>query len=303
VTPTATETRTITPTRSSTSTKTATATRTITNTPTLTPTRTTTSTWTVTRTPTATRPPTATRTFTATRTPTQTRTATSTRTETGTPTITRTATITRTRTPTIPLPPGPKITFFGIAYAYNVLVEPLPDPTDEGIPIFKVPNNFGFIIVVEARPGSSGKALSAFGTVDNQASGSDRADVQVRADRRLGNGSQAVCDLGPAPDPMGGVPGPEDIDLGSWQAVTDAINDFACRFDVHNTSATACTLDDLGNWAFASEDVVVQTRQFCTAPSIGREMAFPDGDTVLTVQLVDTGGNLGDEARLVLRVQ
>jgi hypothetical protein len=174
--------------------------------------------------------------------------------------------------------------------------------TVDGIPIYEVPNNFGFIIVVEGRPGSSGKPLSTFGTVDNQASGSSRADLQVRADRRLGNGSKTVCDLGPLPDPIGGVPGPEDIDLGSAQAVTDAINDFACRFDVHNTSATACTLDDLGNWAFASDEVVLQTRQFCTAPAIGREMAFPSGDTLLTVQLVDTGGNLGDEAKLVLRI-
>jgi len=176
------------------------------------------------------------------------------------------------------------------------------DTTIDGIPIFTRPNNFGFIIVVEGRPGSSGKALSTFGTVDNQASGISRADLQVRADRRLGNGSLAVCDLGPPPDPIGGVPGPEDIDLGSAQAVTNAINDFACRFDVHNTSTTACTLDDLGNYAFASEEVVTQTRQFCTAPAIGREMAFPQGDTLLTVQLVDTDGNLGDEARLVLRV-
>jgi hypothetical protein len=182
-----------------------------------------------------------------------------------------------------------------------VLVEP-DDTTIDGIPIFSRPNNFGFIIVVEGRPGSSGKPLSTFGTVDNQASGSSRADLQVRADRRLGNGSLTVCDLGPPPDPIGGVPGPDDIDLGAWQAVTDAINDFACRFDVHNTSAQACTLDDLGNYAFASEEVVVQTRQFCSAPAIGREMAFPDGDTLLTVQLADTGGNLGDQAKLILRV-
>jgi hypothetical protein len=183
-----------------------------------------------------------------------------------------------------------------------VIVEPLPDPTVDGVPIYAVPNNFGFIIVVEGRPGSSGKALSTFGTVDNQASGSSRADLQVLADRSLGNGSTAVCDVGPAPDPLGGVPGADPIDFGSSQTVTNAINDFACRFDVHNTSVTACTLDDLGNWAFASKEVVVQTRQFCTAPAIGREMAFPSGDTLLVVQLLDTAGNLGDQARLVLRV-
>jgi hypothetical protein len=182
-----------------------------------------------------------------------------------------------------------------------VVVQP-SGTTLDGIPIYERPNTFGFIIVVEGRPGSSKKTLSTYGTVDNQASGSSRADLQIRANQSLGNGSSAVCDLGPAPDPIGGVPGADPIDFGPSQPVTDAINDFACRFDMHNTSSTACTLDELGNFAFASEEVVVQTRQYCTAPAISRELAFPSGDTLLAVQLVDSAGNLGDEVRLVLRV-
>jgi hypothetical protein len=181
------------------------------------------------------------------------------------------------------------------------VVEPT-GTTAGGIPIYDRLTKFGFIVFVEGRPGASGQALSTFGTMDNEASGSDRAHLQIQADRALGNGSALVCDRGPLPDPIGGVPGVNPPDFGPSQAVTDLINDFACRFDFHPNSSQACTLDKLGNFAFASEEVVTQTRQYCTAPALGKELALLSGETLLSVQLVDAGGNIGDLAQLIIRV-
>jgi len=183
------------------------------------------------------------------------------------------------------------------------VVEP-SGTTAEGITIYERPTNFGFIIVVEGRPGASGRALSSYGTVDSPASGSSRANLQIMSSNSLGDGSTAVCDVGPYPEaPIGGVPGENPADFfGPSQAITDAINDFACRFDIHTSPDTACTVNALGNFAFASEEVVSQTRQFCNVPAVGAELAFPSGDTLLVVQLVDSGGNLGDQGKMILRV-
>lgn len=210
--------------------------------------------------------------------------------------------MTRTRTPTPPLPVGPKITFFGLATADNRVVTPT-ESNPEGIPIFDRPTRFGFLIVIEGRSGASGLPLSSYGLSGNEASAPARADVQVMASRSLGNGSAAVCDVGPLPDLIGGVPGfsPPNFDPAS-EAVTDAINDFACRFDLHTTPAQACTLDDLGNFAFAGEEVTTTTRQFCSVPAVGAELQFPSGETLLAVQLRDTGGNIGNRGQIIVRV-
>jgi len=172
-----------------------------------------------------------------------------------------------------------------------------------GTPIYERPTHFGFIILVEGHPGTSGKSLSDYGTAARAATGSSRASLQILASNALGDGSPAVCDVGPRPDePIGGVPAVNPIDFGASQQITDAINDFACRFDFHTGADTACTLDELGNFAFASKAVEPGTRQYCAVPAIGRELAFPSGDTTLTVQLVDSGGNVGNTATLILRI-
>jgi len=206
--------------------------------------------------------------------------------------------------PTATVPPGPEITFFGIARADNTLVEPAGTTVD-GIQIYERPTRFGFMIVVEARPGDSGKSLSSFGTINNPATGSSRSHLQILANNALGNGSTTVCDAGPLPDPIGGVPGVNPVDFGPSATITDAVNDFACRFDFHVPSAAGpggCTVDKLGNFSFASEEIVSGMRQYCSVPAVGRELAFPSGDTKLTVQLADSGSNLGKPAKIVLRI-
>ena len=212
---------------------------------------------------------------------------------------TPTLTPTPTQTPTPTLSVGPRVTFLGIVTADNRLIDPI-DTTSEGYPIYSRPVASGFLVVVEARRGTGGRPIGTFGTVDSPSSGSVRADLQILVSRPLGDGSAAVCDTGPFPDaPIGGVPGTDPLEFGPGQQVTDALNDLACRFDVHLTSARACTFDDLGNFSFAAAD---SERQFCTVPAIGIELRFPSGDTDVVARVLDTDDNVGSTARMVVRV-
>jgi hypothetical protein len=170
-----------------------------------------------------------------------------------------------------------------------------PDP----IPIYRRQFGFGFLVVVEGRPGSSRRTLSENGTDRFPLSPPGKADIWLISSDPLGNGSAAVCDEGPTignPNAMpGGVPA-----AGSFDNVA-AIDDFACRFVYHNLDEESCTFNELGNFDFVSP---LTSAQYCTGPAIGLELAFPQGqDTTLTVQLRDTGGNLGDVARLIVSVE
>jgi hypothetical protein len=292
---TATPTRSRTPTQTWTSTRTpsptwsATSTRPPTRTPTGTSTRTATRTWTPT--------PTVTNTATQTLTPTASRTATWTR----TPTATITATATLPPTPTVPIVAGPQITFFGLATASGHRLTPV-DVTPEGSPIYQPLFGAGFIIVVESKSGSSGKAPGVKTLNSSLTDPSARPDIQIEANRALGNGSAAVCDIGPAPNqPIGGIPGinPPSFDPTS-QMVADALNDFGCRLDSH-TASDPCTLTDNDIPRLVASDT---STQFCTAGVVGHEVEFPQGDTLLTVQWRDTATvpNLSLPRQIIVRV-
>lgn len=166
----------------------------------------------------------------------------------------------------------------------------------------------GFFIVIEAKPGSSGFAPGAIQFTDDAGA---RPDLQLQSNRDLGSGSglgsAAVCDTLP-PD-AGGVPGfnPPTFDPGS-QAVTDALNDFGCRFD--NNTGDPCILVDTNNTGgpcnrdthnpgFGAPSSSIQ---FCTGGTVSRSLAFQKGDTRLTVQWRDTVGNLGTPAQIIIRV-
>jgi hypothetical protein len=185
-----------------------------------------------------------------------------------------------------------------LATAFNA--ELRPNTTDDlGRPVYVRPTGAAFFIVVEVKSGTGGSpGRTVFNS--NPANPSVRPDLQILSTRALGNGSAAVCDNGPLPDfPLGGVPGfdPPDFDPNS-QAVADALNDFGCRFDVH-TNDNPCTNNDAGNPAFLGTGT---TLQYCTLAVVGAELHFPPGDTVLTVQVRDTDGNLGFPAAVVVRV-
>ncbi|MBI4518925.1 MAG: hypothetical protein HY699_24300 [Deltaproteobacteria bacterium] len=198
----------------------------------------------------------------------------------------------------MPLPFGPHITFFGVVNANNRVVT--PSATDaHGTPIYVRVSGSGFMLVVEGQPGTSRARVGKRMVLSDPNDPTVRPDLQMIVSRPLGNGSPAICDKGPAPAPMGGVPA-SGLDFGPSQAVADAINDLTCRFDSHESAGDACTLGPLGVPAFAGTGT---QQQFCTAPVVGYEFAFPLGDTTVSVQLRDASGNYGDRRSLIVRVQ
>lgn len=175
-----------------------------------------------------------------------------------------------------------------------------PTTTDpQGNPVYVRVAGAGFFIVVEAKPGTSGRPPGVNLDNSDPTNPGARPDLQLIANRNLGNGSPTICDA-PPNSPIGGVPGinPPTFDPGS-QLVANALNDFACRFDLHVPSSQACTLTPRENFGFVATDT---TTQMCSRGVVGHEMLFPFGDTLLTVQWRDTSGNIGLARRIVVRV-
>lgn len=309
VTPTPTLTPTATPSATPSSSPTYTATSTSTATATGTPTATATSTRTPTSTHTATSTSTATVTHTPTVTGTPTRTGTPTQTGTPTSTPTRTRTPTKTATPsTTPTPEGQgaKILYIGVVpnadgcvFCCDEACQDTPTPTPaldlEGRQIFELRNGSQFIIVVEASNGLSG-AVPADSLVPTGTSG--RPDLQIQATRPLGNGSSTVCDIG-TPPAGGGIPAinPPSFDpLDS--SITDALNDFACRFEARDRTAPCTILDARRVSGLIVSDAKVQ---FCD--QVSNTEVFPSGDTVVTAKVRDAGGQLGPAKQMIVRIK
>jgi hypothetical protein len=159
-----------------------------------------------------------------------------------------------------------------------------------------------FLLVVEGQRGPSnqnpGTNLFPFGA--------DRGDLQILLSRPTGDpqdpigfGSAAVCDMGPAPMPFGGVPGVNPPAFGGGQQITDAIQDLECRFTTNTLSAisNACTRNRFGDFSYISNGA---RTQYCyQVPMTG---AFQEGDTEVSVQLRDGSGNLGPHREFVVRV-
>ncbi len=226
-------------------------------------------------------------------TPSPTRTATRTATGTATRTRTRTATATRTASPTATVSLGPVVTFFGLARADGLLV-PAEGNAEDGTPIFRRPLGAGFTLVLEAKPGASGRPVGLFTFRSDL---SDLPDLQIVASRPLGDGSEEVCDA--RPPAAGGVPAtdpPRFDQIG-------VVNDLACRFrdgvdqPQGRTAVDACVQFENGSFGFVAADSTVQ---FCAL--VDRAWAFPDGDTLLTARVRDASGNVGATARILVRV-
>ena len=143
--------------------------------------------------------------------------------------------------------------------------------------------------MVEAKRGTSGFDIGTVVFNYDMNFPSLRPDLQIETSRDIGSGSglgsQAVCDVGPPPAPIGGVPhiGPPPS-FAMTPAISNALNDFGCRFVSHTSPLDACTGDGAGASFFANtkESQV----QFCAA--IDTTLSFPSGkDTLITVQVLD----------------
>lgn len=182
-------------------------------------------------------------------------------------------------------PIGPIITFFGAARADGGMVEP-QSVDKKGIATYLSAAGSGFQLVVEAKPGLSGldpgRRVAAYDAGDPKS----RPDLEIESSRDMGDGSRAVCDR-MRPN-IGGIPGINPPNFAETQPLSDAINDFACRFETFLQPDSACTVDKNGEFAFESKE---STLQFCMV--VARAWAFPLGDTLLSVRLRDTDGNPG----------
>jgi len=196
---------------------------------------------------------------------------------------------------------GPTITFFGLADATGQVVQPLDSPAPDGTLIYEHLVAEGFFIVVEAKPGMSNRPVATSTFNWDATDPNSLPDLQIVVSRPLGDGSTVVCDDGQhIPPPLGGVPAVDPPMFGGTQASANAINDFACRFDARGSSGDACTRDPTTlEYRFWQGDTKVQ---FCPQLGIGSELAFPSGDTRLTVRVRDMLGQPGAPSSIIVRV-
>jgi hypothetical protein len=167
-------------------------------------------------------------------------------------------------------------------------------PQDDGYLTYVRPPS-GFIIYIEARPGISGRPIGSVTFDSDPEDPNVLPDLQVIVSRPLGNGSPKVCDSMP---PLGGVPAVIPPAFGGSQTISNAVNDFACRFDARS-ALQACTRDGFSAYAFTDP---TSTLQFCTSAGIGAELAFPVGDTIVTARVRDVVGQPGPPRSIAIRV-
>jgi hypothetical protein len=205
-----------------------------------------------------------------------------------TPTATASATPTATAVPGV----GPVVRFFGVVFSDTEIVTPTPG----AVPIYSVLNGSGFFLVIEALPGAD---QTAVGLTTEASDGPP--DLQIQVTRPLGDGSPAVCDdVGPS---FGGVPAIDPPVLDDPDTIADQLNDFGCRFydggasraTVGHTCDVSCIRP--GNFDNRCESDQ-RAIQYCAI--IDMPLRFPQGDTLVTVQVRDKSGKLGPPAQLIL---
>ena len=195
---------------------------------------------------------------------------------------------------------GPTITHLGIATVSDFPVEPRPE-TESGRFVYEWLQGHGFRLVVEARPGSSGRPVGSEAFQYDPNDPTVVPDLQVLLSRSLGTGDALVCET----EGEIGVPGIPALDFAPTRAVADAINDLGCRF-VNGEGETvgrqvaddACTKSPQ---TFDSTFVdSTTTIQFCAL--VAATWPFPAGDTIVAARARDTEGNIGPRREIVIRV-
>jgi len=180
---------------------------------------------------------------------------------------------------------GPIITYFGAARADGRTVKPTSVGKD-GIATYTSQVGSGFILVVEGKPGSGNVEVGRRLYAHTPGDPTSRGDLEIISSRDLGDGSAEVCDRS-RPN-IGGIPGTQPLSFNETQKISDAINDFGCRFETFTESDFSCTMDDRDSYAFLNSET---TTQFCLI--VARAYAFAEGTTELRVRLRDIDGNPG----------
>lgn len=216
------------------------------------------------------------------------------------PTATQTPTRTKTPTPTPTLALGGNIGFIGLLRADESLIEP-NDVDAEGRPIYIRPNPSGFVLVVDAKPGSNHAAVGINAFNYDPTDPSARPDLQIQVSRPIGDGSSVVCD--DEEGHFGGVPGIDPTSFDGTQAISDALNDLGCRFNDGTgnpggrTADSACVQFPDGEFHFVDPSASIEFCGFISVP-----LRFPDGDTIVTARVRDVSGIIGPPRQIVVRV-
>jgi hypothetical protein len=151
-----------------------------------------------------------------------------------------------------------------------------------------------FRIVVEARPGISGLAVAT--PIAHCGSAYGIPNVQIESSRNMGNASNPVCSSSGAFHINGGIPGIDPPDFTPTTDIINTLQSFEFWFSYYSPGGACTFAQGGGTYAYVSNG----TAQLCD--QMNSAQAFPPGDSLLTVQLKDTGGNVGPTAQIIVRV-
>jgi hypothetical protein len=191
------------------------------------------------------------------------------------------------------------VSFFSLARPDYTLLEPDGVTGPNNLPYFERHSGDRFVIIIEGKRGPNRRPVGLSTFDSDPFNPGVRPALEIIVSRALGNGSVKVCDDMP---PIGGVPAAASF--AATQAISDAINDFACRFVDgsglkmgRGSDADSCIKWPDGLSHFALEE---SSAQFCGA--IAEDFAFPVGDTTVSVRLNDVDGRPGPPISFVIRV-
>ena len=93
------------------------------------------------------------------------------------------------------------------------------------------------------------------------------------------------------------MPGIDPPSFDSDPSITDALDDFACRFQQFSSTAACTYLDASGDPRLVTAGASVQFCDFVATTAV-----FPTGESVVTARLRDVVGNTGPPTQIVVRV-
>jgi hypothetical protein len=121
--------------------------------------------------------------------------------------------------------------------------------------------------------------------------------LQIESTQDMGNGSNPVCSSNGSENVNGGIPGVNPPDFTPTSSIINTLQSFAVWF-TYQSPGYACTFaPGGGSYSYVNSSA---TAQFCDEMNLPQ--AFSTGDSLLTAQLMDAGGNVGPTAQIIVRV-